>query len=440
MRFNSSARALKNGLSLSLFVCLSLLSVGSFAQNEPAKDGRYYESAARKAYQNKDYPAFLEGMKLAAQLRPNHPRLMYNLAVAHALNGQRAEALGWLAKVAAMGMVVRAASDPDFASIRDSAEFRAITARIETNKLPVGKSTPAFTIHEKGLVPESVAFDPVTNSFFVSSIYKRKIMRITKDGSVSDFAVEADGLWSVFGMKVDSARRVLWACTAAHPQMSHYDANENGASAILKFDLRTGKLVKKYLLPNDSGKHLLGDLALNSRGEVFASDSISPTIYFIRSGGKELEVFVESKSLVSPQGLAFSADEKNLFLADYSNGIFVIDMKTKKITNCPAPADGTLLGIDGLYSYRGGLIAVQNGVEPQRVVRLSLTPDLTRIKRVETIAANEPAFDEPTLGVLLKDSFYFVANSQWGAIDEKGQLSSEDKLKEPIILKLKLRG
>ena len=438
MRLNLRARVLQNGLALLLSVCLSLISVGSLAQNEPEKDGRYYEAAARKAYQDKDYPTFLEDMKLAAQLRPNHPRLMYNLAVAYALNGQRAEALASLAKVAALGMVVRAASDQDFASIRDSAEFKAIAARIEANQLPVGKSTPAFTIHEKGLVPESVAFDPATNLFFVSSIYKRKIMRITKDGSVSDFAVEADGLWSVFGMKVDSARRVLWACTAAHPQMSHYDANEDGRSAILKFDLRTGKLVKKYLLPNDSGKHLLGDLVLNAGGDVFASDSLSPTIYFLRAGAKELEVFVASKSFVSPQGLAFSADEKNLFLADYSNGIFVINMKTRKITNCPAPPDGTLLGIDGLYNYRGEFIAVQNGVNPQRVVRLSLTPDLGRIKRVETIAANQPEFDEPTLGVLVKDSFYFVANSQWGAIDEKGQLASEDKLKEPIILKLKL--
>ncbi|MCA1642610.1 MAG: hypothetical protein LC785_11810 [Acidobacteria bacterium] len=56
----------------------------------------------------------------------------------------------------------------------------------------------------------------------------------------------------------------------------------------------------------------------------------------------------------------------------------------------------------------------------------------------ETLEANNPAFDEPTLGVLARDQFYFVANSQWGAIDEKGRLAPDEKLREPVVLKLKL--
>ena len=60
------------------------------------------------------------------------------------------------------------------------------------------------------------------------------------------------------------------------------------------------------------------------------------------------------------------------------------------------------------------------------------------IERLETIEANDPVFDEPTLGVLFKDSFYLIANSQWGMIDQKGQLAPPDKLKEPVVLKIKL--
>lgn len=97
-----------------------------------------------------------------------------------------------------------------------------------------------------------------------------------------------------------------------------------------------------------------------------------------------------------------------------------------------------MLGIDGLYFYRGGLVAVQNGVNPQRVVRLFLSKDLSRVERFETIAANDPAFDEPTLGVLVQNHFYFIANSQWGALDEQGGIAPAEKLKEPVILKLRL--
>ncbi len=427
--------------TLVIFVAVAIGAISlrsSTAQTDPTKDGRYYEAAARKAYQAKDYSSFLEDMKLAAQLRPNHPRLMYNLAVAYALNGQATDALSWLGKVASMGLVVRAGADKDFESIKDRPEFKTILARIETNKLPVGTYQPAFTVHEKGLVPESVALDPLTNTFYLSSVYKRKILRVNEKGEVSDFATEQDGLWSVMGMKVDATRRSLWVCIAAHPQMSNYKPEDNGRSGVLKFDLNTGKLVQKYLLENKPKQHWLGDLVLDAKGNVFASDSVTPAIYVIRSGKHEIELFLEDKAFGSPQGMAFSSDGKTLFMADYAFGIFAINLATKKVTNCLAPADGTLLGIDGLYNYRGSLIAVQNGINPQRVVKLSVASDLSHVNRVETIAANAPMFDEPTLGVLAKDSFYFVANSQWGAIDDKGNLATEDKLSYPVVLKLKL--
>jgi hypothetical protein len=405
----------------------ALLPAMSTAQTEPPKDGRYYEAAARKAYQAKDYPAFLENMKLAAGLRPNHPRLTYNLAVAYAINGRRDEALASLRQVADMGMIVPAVRDPDFDSIKEAPEFAAILARIEANKLPIIKSSEAFSVHEKGLVPESVAFDPVSNTFFLSSVYRRKIVSVGDKGVVKDFAGESDGLWSVMGMKVDATRRLLWVCTAVHPQMSNYKAEENGLSGVFKFDLRSGKLVQKYLLTNKPKPHWLGDLTLDAQGNVFASDSISPAIYVIRSGKNEIELFLEDKAFASPQGLAFTPDEKGLFMADYANGIFLIDMANRSVKNFAPPANGTLLGIDGLYQYKGNLLGVQNGVNPNRLVRLVISADQSRIESMETIEANNPVFDEPTLGVLVKDDFYFIANSQWGANRRQGQFGSRRK-------------
>lgn len=421
-----------------ILVCLVLnLDERSYAQNDPPKDGRYYERVATAAYRAKDFAAFLENMQKATQLRPSHPRLTYNLAVAYALNGRSAEALYSLRQVAEMGMVVPAAKDDDFDSIKENAEFTAIIARIDSNKLPLIKSTEAFTVHEKGLVPESIAYDSHTGTFFLSSVYKRKIVSINSKGEVSDFATERDGLWSVFGMRVDAARRFLWVCTAAHPQMTNYVPAENGISGLYKFDLRSGKLLKKYLLSNSPKRHLLGDLVLDSKGNVFTSDSLSPAIYFIDKNKDELELFMESNAFASPQGLAFTADEKGLFMADYSNGIFLLNLSAKELTNLSPPPNRALLGIDGLYSHKGDLIGVQNGVNPWRVIRMSVSRDSKRIERVETIEANNPIFDEPTLGVLVKDTFFFIANSQWGVIDDKGQLAIE-KLKDPIVLKMKV--
>jgi hypothetical protein len=420
-------------------VALCLYAAGSaLAQESQAKDGRYYEAQARQAYQKKDYASFLENMKAAAALRPNHPRLMLNLAAAYSLNNQAGEALKWLARLADMGLIFPAATDGDFAVIKSSDQFKAILKRVERNKARVGSGVPAFTLREKGFIPEGIAYDPATGTFYLSSVYKRKIVSVGPAGEAKDFATERDGLWSVLGIKVDAARCVLWVTTAAHRQMSNFKEEENGSSGLFKFDLRTGKLVKKYLLPNKPRPHWLGDLVINSRGDVFATDSVTPAIYVVPRARDEIVPLLEGEPFASPQGLAFTPDEKRLFVADYSKGIFVVDLRTKKVTNLAPAPDITLLGIDGLYWHRGSLLGVQNGVNPARLVRLFPSADLSRIERLETLEANNPVFDEPTLGVIVGDDFYLVANSQWGAIDERGQLAPPEKLKEHVVLKINL--
>lgn len=431
---------LSRKIALLVCLCAQLIfgAVVSAVQDDQPKDGRYYESLARKAYQEKDYASFLKNMKEAVELRPNHPRLMFNLAAAYALTGSGSEALQWLDRMTEMGLVFPAEQDSDFDSIKGSDEFQRIIKKVAHNKLPVINGAPAFTVHEKGLVPEGLAYDPSTRTFYLGSVYKRKIVSLNQKGEAKDFATEQDGLWSVMGMKVDDRRRLLWVASAAHPQMSNYKAEENGTSGLFKFDLRTGKLIKKYILPNKPKPHWLGDLVLNARGDVFATDSISPEIYFISREKDEIELFLAGPPFVNLQGLDFTPDEKHLFVADYAKGIFLIDLSTKKCVDLSPAPNLTLLGIDGLYSYKGTLLAVQNGINPPRLVRLYLSQNMHRVERLETIEANDPAFDEPTLGVLVKDSFYLIANSQWGAIDGKGQLAPVDKLKEPTVLKIKL--
>jgi hypothetical protein len=171
---------------------------------------------------------------------------------------------------------------------------------------------------------------------------------------------------------------------------------------------------------------------------VFATDSLTPAVYTIPHQKDEIEMFISDASFASLQGLDFTENEKQLFVADYAKGIFIIDLATKKISNIAPTNDSMLLGIDGLYFYKDSLIAIQNSAAPHRVVRLFLDKNHQGISRWEIIEANNPAFDEPTLGVLVKDTFYYIANSQWGAIDRKGQLAEPDKLRVPVVLKTKL--
>jgi len=406
------------------------------AQSQPVL--AQYVQKARAAYEQKDSAALIENMKAALALRPTWGPYIYYLAIGYAMSGNKNEAVNWLGQLADMGLVYPISTRADFASIKDTDEFKALVARFDDNAKPLGTSTMAFTVHERGFVPEGLAYDPAEKVFFLGSVYKRKIVSIDAAGEVKDFSSPADGLWSVMGMRVDAARRVLWVCTASHPQMMNFKESENGVSGIFKYDLRTRKLIKKYLLPSQPKPHWLGDLLLNANGDVFASDSVTPGIYKLDRQSEKLEMFLENDAFVNPQGLAFSADEQRLFMADYLKGVFAIDMKSKTVALLPPAPKMTTLGLDGLYYHQGKLIGVQNGVTPARVVELSLNGEVTRVEQLKVLEANNPVFDEPTLAVLSGDTLFYIANSQWAAIDEKGVLAPEEKLRNPIVLKLKL--
>jgi|CXWL01.1.fsa_nt_gi hypothetical protein len=418
-----------------VFSTLTLLVVSAFAQSpqEMAK-ARQAEQLAARAYQAKDHSEFLTQMSLANIARPNHPRLIYNLASAFAANGQTENSLNLLERLARMGLFFDIAKDVEFKDFASMDRFRAIVARFAENKLAVNNSTRAFTIDDKTLITEGIAYNPKTRTFYVGSIHQRKIVAIDRNGVATDLSAPTDGLWSVLGMRVDPERGWLWACTTAFPQMRGFEVKDKGRSGIFKYDIRTGKVVKKYILPD--GDHALGDLLIGRDGIIYATDSISPVIYRIDSKRDELEEFVRSDNFVSLQGLAFSAGDKEMFVADYSKGIFRIDMATKNIVQLTPGESVTLLGIDGLYFYRGGLIAIQNGITPHRVVSIAIAGG--RIEEFKTLEANHADFMEPTLGFLIGDEFYYVANSQWPLVNGKAELNS-DKLRQPVVLKLNVK-
>ncbi len=418
---------------LKIFVSMTLAQT----LNE-MKQSQMFEQKAISNYKEKNFVDFLTNLIESNKHRPNHPRIIYNLAIAYALNDKKNSALENLERLAEMGLYFSIEKDEDFNSLFEASQFKAIQVKLNQNKFPVNKSRKSFSLDQKDLITEGIAYNSKDKRFFISSIHQRKIVTIDSNNNVSDFSKESDGLWSVSGMKVDEKHQILWVCTSAFPQMKGFEKQDDGKSGIFKYDLKSGKLLKKYFLSNEIEKHALGDLIINKNGDVFATDSISPKIYFIAAKNDSLEVFLESDLFFSLQGLTFSPDEKFLFIADYSKGISKIVMKTKQIEQLTPAENITVLGIDGLYFYKRNLIAIQNGVNPNRVIRLDLDKNYSKIVSFETLEANHESFNEPTLGLIKDGEFYFIANSQWNLVNEKGELENE-KLQNPQILKLKLQ-
>ena len=421
------------------FLIIILVLTNIIYAQDYYKNSVEFEKLAVNNYLNKNYSLFLANMKKANEFRPNHPRLIYNLAAAYSLNNKKKDALAELQKLINMKLYYPVKNDSDFIAFREDNDFKNIVSKFKKNLAPEGNSKTAFVYPEKDLVTESVAYDSLQNKFYLSSVYRRKIVWIDENGKTGNFKNEGEnGLWSVFGIKIDSKRRILWVCTGAINQTRNYIKNDLGKAAVFKYNIDSKELIKKYELNNSPNEHLFGDLTLSSTGNVYISDSKFNAVYKITEDSDSLEMFVEPNGFVSLQGLDLSYNERYLFLADYSRGLFIINLKTKQIKHIKSPLNFTPLGIDGLYFYMNSLIATQNGTNPQRVVRIYLNSNLDKIEKHTMLESHNTYFDEITLGVIKGKNFYYIANSQWGSFNKDGSIFPVEKLKKPRVLKIKL--
>jgi len=290
------------------------------------------------------------------------------------------------------------------------------------------------------LHPEGVTFDPRGGRWFIGSVRQRRVVVVERDGSSHDFVRSgADGIGGVFGMAIDPARRTLWVATTALPRMLGFAPTDSGRVGVYGYDLESGRLKKSAWMPRDSSVvHTFGDVVVAPNGDVYVSDSQAPWIHRLPLGGDSLVRFATHPLFRSLQGMAITPDGVTMFVADYSHGLLRIDLASRSVSLLGAPSAVTLLGVDGLYLHRGNLVGVQNGVTPTRVARFCLDATGRAVHRLEVLDRNSATADEPTLGVVVKDSLFYVATSQWDKFDDAGGRVAGTTLRPATVLGLAL--
>jgi sugar lactone lactonase YvrE len=405
-----------------LFVCLAPLLLG-----DDVDDSRRFQKAAADAYQAKNYASFLENIRKASDLRPQHPTLLYQFAAALELNGKRDEAVRVLERVAAMGFVY------DISKDFVNPAYAKVAKRFEANAKPIGTAKRELSVDRIGMIPEGIAWDG--KRFFVSSVRTKIIFAVGAGGKAEEFATAPYG---VFGMVADTKRGVLWAAIAAIPQVEGYVAEDAGKAAVLRIALATGRILETIRPPDDVHHHF-GDITLAPDGEVYVSDALTASVWRVnvRETASTLEPFLRGP-FSSLQGMAVSGNV--LFVSDYAKGLFAIDRRTKDLSAVPLKSAGSLLGIDGLYVVdEKTLVATQNGTNPNRIIRIDLDRGTLAVKAVVPLLVNSPEMADPTLGVVANHRFYFNANGQWDLFGEEGKIADPLKLTEAVVLSVPLR-
>lgn len=382
---------------------------------------RDHRIAARIAFNAGNFAGSRDQLLELYDLMSGSPQVVYSLAVAEARLNNTDRAIGYLRQFASMGLAVDIVSDSAFAAMRDIVAFNQVVQQIKQNEMPTSHSDVAFVLPEADLLSEDVTYDQNTQIFYVSSVRKGKIVAIDRDHRVTDFTNGGQaGTWGILAVAVDPVRRVLWATTAAMPMTLGYQAADSGRSALLEYDLGTRALLHRYDLPTNDGPHALGDMTLSAQGDVYVSDGAAGIVYALRRGERQLTQLVPKGTLPSPQTPALSRDGMRLYIADYARGIAILNFRDGSTSWLAHPKDLAVSGIDGMYLNGSTLLAIQNGTSPERVIRMHLNRAGKSVDRWDLIEANSHGLGDPTHGVIVGTSFYFIANSGWDRFADDG--------------------
>jgi hypothetical protein len=369
---------------------------------------------ANEAYAARDYPTYRRALEQLRKMRPNNSEYMYQLVLAYALLDEKQKAYELMLHMQQQGLSYDFNQSDSSMNIRNTEVYTYVNDMMKMAANPVGEAEAVFTLPDNILMPETISWDESRQKFLVGTSTGGSILAVGKDGQVSELlkANAENGMWAIFDILVDQARNRLWVSSAATPVFSGFDPIDRGRSALFEFDLETLELIRRHPVPVDGRSHVLGSMALGPNGDIFIVDRALPIIYKKAAGEQKLSAIFASREMISMRGAALQPDGSLLYVADRELGILVIDVKGERARKLTVPSTLNISGIDGMYLWNNHLIIIQNGIKPQRVMRLQLDSSGTGVEAVRPLAVARPEFDYPSFGTVQGKDLYYFASSQ----------------------------
>lgn len=286
--------------------------------------------------------------------------------------------------------------------------------RFDANRAVVASSRLFATVPQSGRLIEGIAWDGARRRLYASSVVGRELLYAEGD---TWRAVPRFNPGSLFGLAIDAPRRLIWVASGVVEQTPSPDTAFRGLIALSLDDFR-----ELHRIALDGSP---ADIALGADGTLYAADPARGTIWRVGLGDGGATVLVPAGTLRNPQGLVPSIDRRRLYVSDYQYGLAVVDLNDGSVARLESDVLTMLDGIDGLIGWRGGLLAIQNGTSPRRILHLALSRDGRSVTAVRVIESGHPEWGEPTLGVVLGQSLLYVADAQWDRYGPGGDILGE---------------
>jgi hypothetical protein len=137
----------------------------------------------------REFSKELERLETLLSTANDKPAIELQIANTYAAGGQFSEAIQRLRKVVGENLGFDPSRDPDFAKLRETAEFQSIMDEVRRQTPPVHKSRLIATLDERDVRPESIAFDIKRNAFLLGNTARSELVRCSLNGDCHTFVM-----------------------------------------------------------------------------------------------------------------------------------------------------------------------------------------------------------------------------------------------------------
>ena len=280
-----------------------------------------------------------------------------------------------------------------------------------------------ITIAGKNIFPEGIAYDKARNSLLLSSYGNGDIYSYNLSSDQLKVLISDALLVGPEALSIDRQKNILYVANGdAGVSLKSSQKTTNIHSGIAVYDLNTNKRIKYVGLASLSKDSLTiaNGLCLDSKGDIYVTDSYRPVVYKVNHKTFEKEIFVEDERFsghsFNLNGITYHPDGYLLALQMGSGKIYKIELTTKKITEVGSNA--SFVGADGilLINKKTALITyafeLNNGEMTNGAIKLVKTAD--HWASGEVIEETTEFCSNPTNSILAGNNIYVVNSSIGG--------------------------
>lgn len=274
--------------------------------------------------------------------------------------------------------------------------------------------------------PEGIAYDSISNVFFVSSARLGSIGKVTP-GGVYSLLLNDPSFKSSYGVKVHPDGKRLFVCIsdANYSKFTSPDTRKKMAR-LVGINMVTGKITDDIdlskLVP---GNHFANDLTFDSQQNAYVTDSFSNVIYKVTPGG-QASVFADSPMFktegVGLNGIVFHPSGYLLTVSSGTGAVYKIDLKNPKSISKVATEQFFMNGDGLLLTGNNKLVLVQNGGS-DKIYELTSEDNFVSAKMsASTLVADR--FTYPSTATMANDKVW-IMNAKFSELTDSTNVPSK---------------